>query len=305
MRCCEFTGNRALVTGANGYIGPHLCRKLCADGYQVFATSRVGTPSVDHPLTWLECDLTCVENVKKIFASARPDVVFHLAGLADGGRQLDRVLPTFESNLTTTVNLLTAATEIGCARVIYSGSFEEPDCNISDMVPSSPYAAAKWAGSNYARMFHQLYNTQVVILRLFMTYGPGKQNQQKLIPYVIRSLLQGQAPKLSSGTRQIDWIFIDDVVDAMIKAALASNIVGSTIDIGSGRLVSIREIVKRIVKIVDKDRILPLFGEVGDRPMEQVKVADLMTTREKIGWEPKVDLDKGLKITVDWYKQSS
>ena len=211
------------------------------------------------------------------------------------------VLPTFHSNLTTTVNLLISATEIGIKRFILAGSLEEPEAGGGVIVPPSPYAASKWAASAYARMFHEIYNTSLVNLRIFMTYGPGNQSPQKLIPYVINSLLNQEAPKLSNGQRKIDWIFIDDLIDGMIRVAFADDVDGCTIDLGSGKGISIQDIVEKLVSLVNQE-IKPIYGAIDDRPMEQVNVANIDDTYKKIGWKPKISLDRGLESTVRWFK---
>jgi UDP-glucose 4-epimerase len=240
--------------------------------------------------------------VSEIFSAVRPDSVFHLASHVSGLRDLASVIPTVRSNLLSTVNLLTAATEIGCRRVVLAGSMEEPEGD--DPVPCSPYAASKWAAGGYARMFHALYGVPTVILRIFMVYGPGQRDARKLVPYVIRSLLRGQAPKISSGSRPIDWIFIDDVIDALIAAAVADDVGGKTFDIGSGTLVTIRQIVTRLAQLINPS-LAPLFGAVQDRPGEVVRSADIARTDRTIGWRPRTPLGEGLAKTVEWYRELS
>ena len=296
----QFSGQKILVTGASGFIGPHLCRKLCKNGADVHAVSRMKYSGGGNCPSWWQSDLTEFESVRKLLDAIRPDIIFHLSGHAAGGRGLELVLPTFHSNLTTTVNLLTVATEIGCRRIILPGSLEEPDSG--NEIPSSPYAAGKCAASAYARMFHELYKSPIVILRLFMAYGPGKQSPRKLLPYVVTSLLKGETPKLSSGERRIDWIYIDDVVDGMIAAAEAPDVEGRTIDLGSGVLVSIRDIVQQLAKMIEP-KLNPLFGDIPERPMEQVRVANVDETYARIAWRPAVPLDKGLEYTVSWYRE--
>ena len=100
---------------------------------------------------------------------------------------------------------------------------------------SSPYAAAKWAAAGYGRMFHSLYDTPVVILRPFMTYGPG-QASTKLIPAVTLALLRASGPRLSSGRHRSDWVYISDVIEGFVAAATVPGIEGKTIDLGSGTL---------------------------------------------------------------------
>jgi nucleoside-diphosphate-sugar epimerase len=119
---------------------------------------------------------------------------------------------------------------------------------------------------------------------------------------VILSLLQGKSPAISSGERLVDWIYVDDVVEAYLALAGASGIEGQTVEIGSGKLVSIREIVGQVAHLVGRG-IGPTFGALADRPMEPVRIADVAQTRERIGWSPKTQLTEGLSRTIEWYKE--
>ena len=152
-------------------------------------------------------------------------------------------------------------TESGCDRIVLAGSLEEPELDRGTTVtPSSPYAAAKWASSAYSQMFYELYQTPVVTAKIFMVYGP-EQNPRFLIPTTISSVINGISPKLSSGKRPIDWIYIDDLISGLIAMATATDIDGCTIDLGTGKLSTIREVVERIVNWIDR-RIDPcIWGD--------------------------------------------
>ena len=251
-------GRRALVTGASGFIGSALCRCLSQAGMEVHGVSRTERAATDSCARWHTYRLDDIEAVRALFKAARPDYVFHLASHVAGSRSIELVLPTFSANLASTVNLLTAATEQGCERILLTGSLEEPDPGPDHAVPSSPYAAAKFAASAYGRMFHALYNTPVAILRLFMVYGPGQQDLRKLVPYVTLALLKGQTPELSSGARKVDWIYVDDVAAGYLAAATAKGVEGGTIDLGSGRLDTVRTVVEELVGLINP-HIQPLF----------------------------------------------
>jgi nucleoside-diphosphate-sugar epimerase len=298
----KFTGQKVLVTGASGFIGTHLCRRLVDAGAEVHALSR-RPPSGDRsPLNWWEGDVAEIELVRTLFRKIRPETIYHLASHVMGAPDLHHVLPTFRANLQSSVNLLTAAAENGCKRLVMTGSLAEPEPSRGEMFPVAPYAAAKWASSGYARMFHALYGVPAVLARVFMVYGPAQKDLSKLIPYVILSLLQGKSPAISSGERLVDWIYVDDVVEAYLALAGASGIEGQTVEIGSGKLVSIREIVGQVAHLVGRG-IGPTFGALADRPMEPVRIADVAQTRERIGWSPKTQLTEGLSRTVEWYKE--
>lgn len=293
------SGRRVVVTGARGFLGSHACRRLRECGADVHAVAR-RLPDEHGGIPWHQADLAELAQTRRALEVARPEVVLHLAGYAEGLRELTHVGPSLQGDLVTTVNVLTAATELGCRRVVLANSFEEPEAGA---VPSSPYAAAKWAAAAYARMFHSLYQTPAVILRVFMTYGPG-QRPRKVIPHVILALLAGRAPQLSSGQRPVDWIYVDDLVDGLLAAAIAPGVEGETLDLGSGQLVTIREVVEQIRGLMGAD-VQPCFGALPERPFEQVRAADVARTAARLGWHPRTALGEGLQRTIQWYREGN
>lgn len=293
-------GQKVLVTGASGFLGTHVCRRLTDLGAMVSGVSRSESRN-SCCNQWFRADMADIDSVQRVFKAAQPEVVFHLSGHGVGAPDLENVLPTFRNDLLTSVNVLTVATRQGVRRLITPASLEEPQPGAADPLPSSPYAAAKWASGSYARMFHRLYGTPIVIIRPMMVYGPG-QKQHKLIPYVTCSLLQGLAPKLSSGNRSADWVYVDDVMDGMEAAAVRPGVEGCSIDLGSGSLVSIRDIVLQLAEIAGNN-VMPMFGTLPDRPMEKVRVAHLAYANEKLGWRPTTSLQAGLQQTVEWYRR--
>jgi UDP-glucose 4-epimerase len=297
-----FSGQAVLVTGASGFIGTHLCHRLVEAGAAVHALSRRAVSSNASPLTWWQGDVAEIEVVRNLFRKVRPRTIYHLASHVMGAANLEHVLPTFQGNLQSSVNLLVAAAENGCGRLIMTGSLAEPEPTKGEIFPVAPYAAAKWASSGYARMFHALYGVPAVLARVFMVYGPAQQDLSKLIPYVILSLLRGKSPAISSGDRLVDWIYVDDVVEAYLALAQVPGIEGKTIEIGSGKLISIREIVDRVAGLVG-GQTKPTFGALPDRPMEPVRIADVAQTRDRIGWTPRTSLSEGLSRTVAWYRE--
>ncbi|MBW4443764.1 MAG: NAD(P)-dependent oxidoreductase [Plectolyngbya sp. WJT66-NPBG17] len=293
----SFDHQKILVTGASGFIGHHLCQRLLRSRADVYGVSRLQRSSNDSSIQWLQGDVRNLKEMRQVMVSIKPDVIFHLAGYVSGSRSLDTIQATLENILVSTVNLLTLMAELGGRRIILAGSLEEPDAGD---VPSSPYAAAKGASSAYAQMFHQLYQVPIVTARLFLVYGSAQKDVKKLIPHVTLSLLNREAPKLSSGQRQIDWIYVDDVVDGLIAAAQAPNVEGCTFELGSGTLTPISSIVQQLTQLIDPS-IQPLFGALPERSMEQVRAANIADSISKLGWKPKTTLQQGLLQTVKWY----
>jgi UDP-glucose 4-epimerase len=296
-----FLGKEVLITGASGFLGWHLCRRLDESGAEIHAVSRIERANERNSLRWWNGDMSDIATVRRILLEVRPHVIFHLSGLVTAASGVDLVLPTLQSLLVSTVNILTVAAEFGCGRVVLAASLTEPIPDNTEATPGSPYAAAKWAGSAYGRMFWQLYGLPVVIVRPFMTYGPG-QDIGKLIPYVILSLLREEAPRLSSGKWEADWIYVDDVTDGLMAAAQVPEAAGSTIDLGSGTMVPIRTIVQHLVDLTGSQTV-PMFGALADRPNEQMRLADVAYAYEMLSWRPHVSLMEGLQRTVEWYRQ--
>jgi nucleoside-diphosphate-sugar epimerase len=295
----ELSGLNIMVTGGSGFLGSHLTDRLVLAGARVHAVSRVPRLSND-TVHWWQGSFEDIDSARNLIDAIHPDIIFHLGGHVTAAPGFEHVLPTLQSLLLSTVYLLIAGSERKCRRIVLTGSLTEPDGGIANEISGSPYAVAKWASNAYARMFNSLYQTPVVVVRPFMTYGP-RQAKEKIVPYVISSLLRGEAPKLASGKWQADWIYVRDVIDGLLAAALKPRVEGSIVDLGSGTLVSVRDIVNHIIDLTHA-HILPIFGALPDRPMEHARVADIIFAQRTLDWKPRVSLAEGLKETVDWYR---
>lgn len=295
-------GTKYLVTGASGFIGRALCSHLLASAATVVGTSRRNV-RFEHPHWTHACvDLTDAGQVDRLFSETRPDYVIHLASCVTGKREIEWVRATFDGNLRSSVNVLVAAQQSGAQKVVLAGSLEEPGAEETHPVAASPYAASKWCASAYARMMHALYETRSAVARIFMVYGPGQEDVAKLVPYVCLSALRGEAPQLMSGGRPVDWIYVDDVVDGLVRLAHAGPADGSHVDLGSGNLVTTGQVAARICELA-RTGVMPELGVIPDRPMEQVRKADLDKTSEILGWRPGTELETGLEKTLRYYRE--
>jgi UDP-glucose 4-epimerase len=298
----SLSGRRLLVTGASGFIGARLCPRAVESGATVHAVSRAPRGE-SGGVRWAQGDLTEEAVARDLVRRVEPDVVLHLASEVGGGRGLGLVLPMLRANLLAAVNLMVACAEAGGPRVVLAGSMEEPDMGDPDAVAQSPYAVAKWGALAYARHFQALHELPVVHLRVFMVYGPGQLDLRKLVPNVTVSLLRGEAPKLTSGARAVDWVYVDDVVDAFLRAAVTPGAEGRSLDIGSGELVTARSLVVRLRELVGGD-VEPAFGAIADRPLERVRAADPAAAAEALGWRARTPLAEGLARTVAFYRSN-
>ena len=301
----QYAGKRVLVTGASGFLGRHVVDQLAALGCHVTCVSRNPHSDDRSNVEWLKSDLSNRTEAAWAVRKAGPGIVFHLAGESKGDQRIENVTDCFKNDLEATVNCLLAAQELGgCSRFVMTGSLEEPisphNRDDADPIPLSPYAAAKFASGFYGRMFNRLYDLPVVILRPFMTYGPG-QKKHKVVPYTILSLLRGKPPQLSSGDRPIDWIFVGDVVDACVLAGVSPDAAGRTLELGSQEAVPLRTVVEKIYSLVGGPR--PVFGVMQDRGVK--RVADSCAAFQVLNnWKPQTRLDDGLRETVEWYRQN-
>ena len=253
-----FRDCRVLVTRATGFVGLHLCEALSNLGADVYALSRsAGSYTLPDNVHPHPVDLRSPRSTKRCIETVRPDVVFHLAGLVNTRQYLSLVMPTFNNNLLGSVHLFMALAETSCNRLVVTGSSEEPDISRFGSSANSPYAAAKDAESSYARMFHKIFSLPVVIARPFMSYGP-RQPIQKVIPYTITSLLTGNPPKISSGKRICDLIYIQDLIMGLLLNGFKPGIAGELIDIVTGVGTTIHDAVNLVVELLGTS-VEPLY----------------------------------------------
>jgi nucleoside-diphosphate-sugar epimerase len=292
----RLAGRKVLVVGGAGFLGRKLILRLGAEGARIHGISRRRQVEGED-VEWWVGSAAEIGWMRDVVSRVKPDVVYALTSASLGGQEAENVLPAFEDDLRAGVNTLLAAREAGCGRVILAQSMEEPE---EGGCPPSPYAAAKAACAGYARMFQRLYGLPVVMLRPFMTFGPG-QKEHKVIPYVILSMLRGRTPLLKSAGRRVDWVYVDDVVEGFVAAATSGRATGREMDLGTGNLVAIREVVEEI------ERLLPEcpraeFGGIADREGEAERVAKTALAWEVLGWKASTPLREGLAATVAWYR---
>ncbi|MDB5351636.1 MAG: Nucleoside-diphosphate-sugar epimerase [Planctomycetota bacterium] len=293
---------RALVTGATGFVGSHLVEALAERGATVAVLARPSSNRgrlgrVRPAPAWIVGDLHDPSSSRKSVAEFAPDVVFHLAwaGVGRTGRD-DR--SQIESNLAGTLALFDLAVSVGCRSFVGLGSQAEygPHDGIIDentpLNPTSLYGAAKASACLLLTRLAANAGVRFAWLRLFSAYGPG-DHPQALIPFLIRSLLDGKTPTLSSGSQPWDYLYVTDAADAIAGAGCSPEATG-VYNLASGQFVTIRSVAERLRDMTDPGASLE-FGEARSPGIQ----ADISRLGSAIGWKPRIGLEVGLQCTIE------
>lgn len=307
--------SRFLVTGGAGFIGSNIVRRLLADGHQVrvldnFATGcRGNLAGIEGTVKIIEGDLRSDTDVRRAVDSVR--FILHLGALGSVARSVEDPLKTHEVNATGTLRVLLAAREAGVERVVLSSSSSVygntptlPKRESMTPQPLSPYALSKLMGEHYFRLFHELYGMSTFSLRYFNVFGPRQDPNSQyaaVIPLFVDALRNNKAPVLhGDGLQTRDFTFVDDVVEANLRCCAAPvGGAGGVYNVAWGNRISILDLARKIAALLGKD-IEPVHApsRAGDVRDSQ---ADFALAKEKLGWEPRVTFDEGVRRTVEWF----
>jgi UDP-glucose 4-epimerase len=291
-------GRRFLVTGGAGFVGSHVVDALLDAGAGEVAVFDLSPLSDRGRVRMIEGDVRDVEAVRG--ATARIDGVFHLAVLPLG--------PTFEEprlgldvNVVGTFNVLEAAVRAGVGKVVFSSAsavYGDTDETMDESHPLGArtlYGAMKIAGEFLVRSFADRDGLEYVTLRYMNVYGPGQRGG--LIPSVLGKIARGEPPVVAGdGSQSFDFVHVADVAEANVRA-MASDVSGVELNVGSGTEVSVREVVERLLELTGSD-LEPVFDH-GQRVLMRRRVGSSERARELLGWSASRDLDTGLREVVE------
>lgn len=239
------------------------------------------------------------------------DVVFHEAAQCGVRYCIREPRKAHEVNVTGTLNMLMAAKQANVKKIVFpssSGIFGLPHYVPIDEKhptnPNSPYGASKLAAEKYCLAFHEVYGTDVVSLRYFSVYGPRGRPDQVIRAFA-SAIAKDERPVIyGDGNQTRDFTFVSDVVDATILAAECNGVAGEIFNIGFGREISVNEVFEKVAeKLGKKDEIQPIYKKTYEGEFPQT-LADNAKARKVLGWEPKVDLDRGLDIFIKWFSET-
>jgi len=306
------SGKRVFITGATGFVGPHLCERLLKEGAEVVAFLRKMVwrrpKNILHLKNQLEMRYGNLRDYGTLLDATKDiDIIFHLAAQTHVPDSVGDPLETFEVNAIGTLNCLEAARKNDIDLFINSGTakicgdplylpFDEKHPNL----PHAPYDASKIAAESLCMAYYKTYGLKVCMPRFTNTYGP-RLDRRKVVADLIYYLLRNEPPVIrSDGTPIRDYIYIDDVIEAYMKLVEKPNAVGEVFLIGSGVGTSVLDLCNLLIEVSQtklKPIILgqPIPGEI------QEEYVDISKAKKLLGWLPKIDLRTGLSITWEWF----
>jgi UDP-glucose 4-epimerase len=301
----------SLVTGGAGFIGSHLVEGLLARGETVRVLDDLSTgreanlQPVRGRVDLLTGSVTQLDAVRQAVRGC--DVVYHLAAIPSVAKSVEDPRLVHEVCATGTLNVLDAARQAKVRRLIFAGSSsaygDQPGTSRTEddlLLPLSPYAAAKLAGEHYASAFSAVYGLETVRLRFFNVFGPRQDPSSPysgVIALFIAALSQGRAPTIyGDGLQSRDFVYVENVVQAMLQAAAAPSASGKVYNIGSGGSSTILDLVSALNQLLGS-HVQPLHApsRAGDVRFSQ---ADISRARRDLGYEPKVSFTEGLRRTL-------
>lgn len=300
---------RILITGGAGFLGAALANRLVAQGRTVLVLDDLtaGDPRrLDPQVLFNRGD---VRDVPKLWTLLQGvDCVYHLAARVRVPESIHYPSDYNQVNVGGTVALMEAVRDTGVSRVVFTSSAalygeqaRQPIREDQPARPDSPYGVSKLAAEHYVSTLGELYGIETVSLRIFNTYGPGQELPPSYPPVIPQLLKQAQTGGsvviFGNGDQTRDFVYIDDVMDALVAAATATGVNRAVINIGSGSEISINDLAARVLRITgSRANILHNVGSPGGVSR---LVADVRLARELFGWQPKTSLDQGLKLTVE------
>jgi UDP-glucose 4-epimerase len=307
-----------LVTGGAGFIGSHIVHELVRRGEVVHVLDNLSTgrmvnlAHISDQIVFCEIDIRDLGGISRLFE--RVDYVLHLAAVPSVARSIADPLMANAVNITGTLNVLLAGRDAGVKRLVFAASAAAYGDNptmprVETLTPNplSPYALAKLAGEYYCQVFTRIYGLETVALRYFNIFGP-RQNPDSpysgVLSKFVAAYQQGENPVIfGDGQQSRDFTYVDNVVDATLKACTAPAAAGKVINVGVGRSYTLNQTIALLNAIFGR-QVVPKYDPPRKGDVLH-SLADISLARQVLGYEPRVSFEEGLKRTVTWFRMES
>jgi len=300
---------KTLITGVAGFIGSALAQKLIEGGHEVLGLDDLSTGKEEAIPPQVKFELGDMLDRPKLWTLLQGvECVFHVAARVAVQESILYPREYNSTNVGGTVSVMEAMRDVGVKRVVFTSSGAVYGAQVAQPLheemrpaPDSPYAVSKLSAEYYIKTIGKLWGIETITLRIFNAYGPGQHTPSDHPPVIANFLKQavreGTLVIHNSGTQTRDFVYLDDVVDALIKASSASDVDGMTINIGSGKEVSIVDLVQEVVDLtgVKTESIYNHTAKGGVKRMR----ADISRAADLLGYRPKYSLSNGLKLTLE------
>ena len=302
---------RVLLTGATGFVGANLTRRLLQDGHEVHLLVRRGysawrIEAIREDVRLYEVDLGDEQALTLVVAQIRPDWVFHLAahGAYSWQTDLQRIVNT---NIIGTINLVETCMKTGFETFVNTGTSSEygfknyAPSEKDWLEPNSYYAVTKSSATLYCRYVAKSRNVRLYTLRLYSVYGPYEE-PQRLMPTLVVYGLRGELPPLVNPDTARDYVYVDDVSEAYLLAATQSNQeLGAVYNVGRGVQICLREVVQVVRQVMGIDTE-PQWGSMPNRQWDtNVWVSNNQRICRELGWQPRYTFEQGFRLMVNWF----
>ena len=307
-----------MVTGGAGFIGSHIAQALTQRGARVRIIDNLSTghreniEEIKGDVDFHQASLTDEAAIGRALEDV--ELIFHEAAIPSVPRSVKNPVETHVACVDATFALLNAARQQGVRRFIYAASSsaygDQPTLpKVEDMRPEplSPYAVAKLVGEYYCQVFTRAYNLETICLRYFNVFGPRQDPSSEysgVISRFIRALLTNERPVIyGDGEQSRDFTFVADVVEANMRAAETTRGIGEVINFARGERATLNELLEILKKVTGRTDVQADYRE--PRPGDvRHSLADTTRARNLLGYLPQVNLEEGLRLTIDWWKQS-
>jgi UDP-glucose 4-epimerase len=304
-----------LITGGAGFIGSNLVHALVDRGLRVtvidnFSTGRQSNlDGVRSKIKLVEGSINDLPLLKEILKDV--DVVLHQAALPSVPKSLERPLDTHHENITGTLTLFEACRIVGVKRCVYASSssaYGDHDAQVKveslEGRPKSPYAVQKFGTELYARVYHELFGLETVGLRYFNVFGPRQDPESQyaaVVPAFVTKMLDDMPPTIyGTGEQSRDFTYIDNVIEANLKASTAPGVGGEVFNVGCGYSTSLLGLIDYLNEALSK-AIVPSFDPPRKGDVLH-SLAGIDKAREYLGYEPSITVQEGLLKTIEWYR---